>query len=238
MSSFVPCEFLEWDSDFFGRRIGRVLGANGLYGAWRGWAQDHDVDCLYLLLPTQNVNEIGDAQRARFNVVDERVTLTRRVDCDVPEADAVNVRLATEHDIARLSDIASTAHRATRFYSDGHFDEERCGRLYRTWIEKHFKTDPIIVAEHDGAVAGYIAYSVAADTGRLGLVGVAEEGRGKGLGKAMTHEALRRIRDAKCTTCTVVTQGGNEAAMSLYGRAGFEVYQRETWLHWWRQEDL
>jgi len=61
---------------------------------------------------------------------------------------------------------------------------------------------------------------------------VDEAARGRGVGEALTREALRQAEDAGAISVELTTRQEREAANRLYLRLGFE--QRETNVYVWR----
>ena len=64
-------------------------------------------------------------------------------------------------------------------------------------------------------------------TGLFEPLGTRRAHRGKGLGKAVMCEGLRRLRELGARTTFVTAIHDNEAARSLYQSAGFETVNRE-----------
>ena len=62
---------------------------------------------------------------------------------------------------------------------------------------------------------------------------VDEEARGRGVGEALTREALRLAQSAGAISVELTTRQEREAANRLYQRLGFE--QRETNVYVWRR---
>ncbi|HTE18287.1 MAG TPA: GNAT family N-acetyltransferase [Armatimonadota bacterium] len=63
--------------------------------------------------------------------------------------------------------------------------------------------------------------------GEFEPVGTHPEHRGKGLGKALVREGLRRLRERGATAALVYPPGGEVAAERLYASAGFRPLQRQ-----------
>jgi ribosomal protein S18 acetylase RimI-like enzyme len=62
---------------------------------------------------------------------------------------------------------------------------------------------------------------------------VDERARGRGVGEALTREALRRARERGARTVDLTSRPQREAANRMYGRIGFQrrethVYRLET----------
>lgn len=82
----------------------------------------------------------------------------------------------------------------------------------------------VLVAERDGAVVGFVAFSVdAAGLGEVVLIAVHPDHAGRGTGGAMLEAALERMRALGARAATVGV-GGDEshaAARRAYRKAGF-----------------
>ncbi len=243
-------EFLPWDSEFFGRRIGRVK-PNDLSPAEGGeileWCAAERIDCLYFLADPASAEAARWAADSGFRVMDIRVTL--RLDAhSEPDAEGTAVPAASESadaacivpagaaHLPALRRIARLSHRDSRFYWDANL-RARSGDLFETWIAKSCEdyADQVLVAELDGTAAGYITldYASTGDSS-IGLFAVAPEARGRGIGRQLVRSGLGWLRSKGARRSRVVTQGRNLAALKLYQKAGFRVETLQLWYHlWW-----
>jgi RimJ/RimL family protein N-acetyltransferase len=241
MSSPV-CEYLDWDSEFFGRRIARVnaprLTEKSIADV-DAWCSAHRIECLYFLADSADRPTARLAQENGFRLVDVRITLEVRSTkaCGLGDSTAAGaIRRATEADIDALKAIARRSHRDTRFYYDGNFPVQRCDELYETWIEKSCRgwAENVLVAANEGEIEGYISCHVrTAGIGQIGLVGVAEKAQGKGLGTELVMSALRWFSEQEIEAVSVVTQGRNARAQRLYQKCGLTTRSVELWFHRW-----
>lgn len=180
-------EYLEWDSTFFGYRIGRIIGSRLTKEQWSltdHWCRDHRIDCLYLMADPASLETVGAAHAREFRFVDVRVTL-ERVRPAEPAGHVVDtdhrIRQWTPPDIPILKEIASRSHRDSRFYSDPRFERERCDALFATWIENSCQgyADAVLVSDVECTPSAYVSCHLdAPHTGRIGLVGVDYRSRG------------------------------------------------------------
>lgn len=240
-SSEVPCILLDWDSQFFGRRVASVRDhklSSGSLGKIEAWCEKQQIDCLYFLTPFEDSETIRLAERAQFTLVDIRLTLVS----DLPEpvgtlAGAPVIRTSRQEDIPTLRTIARSSHTSSRFYFDSHFPRHLCDALYEIWIEKSCcgHADVVFVPEVDGQPAGYLSCHLgpSQNTGSIGLVGLAAEARGRDVGTEMVRAAQRWFFERNVKKVTVVTQGRNVAAQRLYQRSGFCTQSVELWYHRW-----
>ena len=234
------CEYLEWDSHFFGRRIARV---NGTFLTEteivniRSWCEYNRIDCLYFLADSSDAQTSRLAEGDNFHLVDVRVTLNRPVIAKhARDNSQLNVRDALERDIPMLRTIARVSHRDSRFYFDGNFPDSLCDSLFEVWIERSCRgwAKNVLVAEDGGEPVGYISCHLPTPkTGQIGLLGVGEKAQGKGVGKGLVDEALRWFTKQGVESVDVVTQGRNVPAQRLYQQCGFSSQRVELWFHKW-----
>jgi dTDP-4-amino-4,6-dideoxy-D-galactose acyltransferase len=236
------CACVEWDSEFFGRRIARVDPARFQADpeAVDAWCAERCIDCVYLLVDVAESGATATAQAHGFRLVDVRVTLEADLasgQTEVVSAVGAVVRSATPEDIEALRAVARVSHRFTRFYVDGHFDRTRCDDLYELWITKSCGgwSDRVLVVEAEGRAAAYVTCHLRDRTGAIGLFAVAPEFRGLGFGGVLLERARQWFVEQEKTRMTVVTQARNASALRLYQRAGMDVTAIELWFHKWRK---
>lgn len=232
------CTYLEWDSEFFSRRIARAnrrrLDPPAL-SALLGWCAANRIECLYFLADADDPQTARLAEANHFLLADVRMMFERKVDEPfVSPSDSV-VRLAREEDLGALRSIAKTGHRDTRFYFDQHFDRAKCDLLYETWIENSVRgfAQAVLVAEVDQKPVGYITNHLRGDEAQIGLVGIDQGHQGAGLGSILVQHFLSWAARKGAERATVVTQGRNTRAQRLYQRNGFVTATFQSWYHRW-----
>jgi ribosomal protein S18 acetylase RimI-like enzyme len=224
---------LDWDSAFWGFRVGRVTAA-GLTGV-DTWARENAVSCVYFLARADDHETVDAVQQRRYQLVDVRLELNQALS---PVEPASRVRTYEHRDLEALRAIAATSHEMTRFYADPHFPRERCSELYDTWIVRSCEegfADGVLVADVDGRAVGYVTcdLDVEARSGSIGLIAVAENARGSGLGDELVRAALLWMGERDAVVASVVTQGANVAAQRIFQRAGFRTSSVGLWFHRW-----
>lgn len=239
MSGAAPaCRFLEWDSAFFGVRIGRILASSlepsGMASAL-SWCRQQELDAVYLLAASGEPATHHVAERNGFELVDVRVTL----ECELGERPhstlPSEIVEARESDIPLLRDIAGAGHGDSRFYADARFARDRCDELYRVWIEKSCRSsdETVLTLLVDGRASGYVSCAFDGDRGSIGLVGVASSARGRGVGSRLLAASLDLFASRGVRSVSVVTQGRNVGAQRLYQAAGFRTRDVALWFHKW-----
>jgi len=244
-SGSEPCDLLPWDSEFFQCRIGRVRGSqltDERASQIEEWSKGNKVRGLYFLARADDPATVRTAEKHGFNFVDirltfERVLATREELANAARSSSAVIRPVREEDVEGLQSIARTAHRDTRFFSDPQLTS-KAEALYSTWIrlECQGRAQKVLVAESSpGKADGYVSCHLdrQRSEGQIGLIAVAEEARGRGLGISLVWSALDWLARAGAKKVTVVTQGRNQAAQRLYQKCGFLTRDLELWYHKW-----
>jgi dTDP-4-amino-4,6-dideoxy-D-galactose acyltransferase len=233
-----PFVDLDWDSQFFGRRIGRITTAIASRAALDdalGRARRAGCECLYYLVDPKALVVTDALESAGFTPIDVRITLEGHAGHD--SALAATTRTATAADLPRLRDIASHSHHDARFYHDSRFARARCDAFYATWIERsvlHGLADHVLTIDADDGAAGYVTCKKEADgPGSIGLLAVAKYARGRGYGPKLLAGALDWFERQGIGRVRVVTQERNVAAQHLYRRHGFVPCDAKLWYHLW-----
>jgi dTDP-4-amino-4,6-dideoxy-D-galactose acyltransferase len=183
---------------------------------------------MCLLIDADKPEEAQKAEEQGYRFMDVRVTLERRT-----SVAACRSRLARVEDTARLRAIARTAFPVTRFYADPSLDNERCDDLYEEWTRSLCAgaADIVLVAERDKQPVGYVTVNIDGEKSEIGLIAVACDYRGQGVGHELVQSALdwAYVRDAQ--TMSVVTQGRNVGALRTFEGCGFRIVNTSLWFH-------
>lgn len=176
-------ELLEWDTRFFGFRIGQVA----LDGATEerldqidAEAADLGLRCLYGSLdPTCPGPTALDVQARGYRFVEAGVVLQRPAGPLDRRSSAVLVRPGGRADLPRLDDPPSLLAPWSRFGVDPRFGLGVAGRMFEAWIERAEADDDrlLLVAEDSGVVVG-VATARRGPPDRVDLMAVDEPGAG------------------------------------------------------------
>ena len=80
-----------------------------------------------------------------------------------------------------------------------------------------------VVAVDDGQVLGYGGIDVSGDVADLMTIATVPEAQGRGLGRRLLDELVRRAEGSGAEALLLEVRADNEAAKRLYGTSGFEV---------------
>jgi L-amino acid N-acyltransferase YncA len=145
-------------------------------------------------------------------------------DGDGTASGAVSLRTATAADLPALAEIYNDA----VLHSVATFDvEPQPPELFAERVASTRPGDHVVVAEEDGQVLG-MAYAAtyrprpAYDGTRETSVYLAPGARGRGLGRALYDELLRRVDADGIHVCLAVIAQPNPASEALHAAVGFE----------------
>jgi dTDP-4-amino-4,6-dideoxy-D-galactose acyltransferase len=233
-------KILDWDSEFFGFRIGRVFAApseSALAHSVEECARQK-VRCLYFLAEAGDTATVHLLEQQGFGFADVRLTLIHPSPGARQPLAVATIRRTRAEDLPALQRIARLSHHASRFYADLNFPRDRCDALYDAWIANSCNqgwAEGVFVAETaSGEVGGYITCSmIQADRGQIGLLAVAPEARGRGTARELINQALAWAESRGASSVITVTQGANVSAVRVYERCGFVAERIQLWYHRW-----
>jgi dTDP-4-amino-4,6-dideoxy-D-galactose acyltransferase len=232
------CTFLHWDSEHWGFGVAR-FGGDKLTkeSAERTlrWCEEEKIRCLYFAASGSCSETLKNAANYGFHFVDVRVDMEVVPTHAPPEAPSgFFCRAAGAEDLAALEKFARVAHHDTRFFKDANFDKAKAAELYALWIARDLREQTVFAAISPGqsdSVVGYLSVNEA--DGRIGLVAVSPEARGRGIGRHLVASAVAWLRSRGLERVRVATQGTNVPALRLYEICGFRVADVKVWFHRW-----
>lgn len=240
-ASDPPVELLDWDTDFWGFRVGRVVGRTldaAAAATIDAWAAAQKVACVFLCAEDEP-GTVSTAQGSGFRLVEPRVTMTYR------RGEAIGGRAdprVREHDDADLPELRALARR-TRYVSRFAFDPRfapRAADYFEAWVAASCSgfADAVLVHEDAGAVSGYITCRLPAE-GRdssFGIVAVDPAARERGVGTALLDAGVRWLLGRGMKTVSVGVAARNLATLRYVERYGFMASAFELWFHKWYDE--
>ena len=225
---------LEWDSEFFKLKIGRLdLDSVEEFSEIILKSEElrQSFDLLYIF-----AEETLNQQLLDINLVDTKTIFTKQlIDCP-KEVSGVSKYLdsVVSQDLYHLAWVSG---KYSRFQLDKRFPDDAYERLYGRWIEQSVAgnmADSVFVHGSDGRMDGMITIGVEGREASIGLVAVDDLSQGKGIGSKLIQAVEEYLlRETQVNTLKVATQWENKAACRLYEKNGFEVESKTNIYHWW-----
>jgi dTDP-4-amino-4,6-dideoxy-D-galactose acyltransferase len=234
------CNILEWDSQFFGYKIGAIhtqnLKLDELDKIIRE-LKEQDYRLAYCFAnPDDEISNSSLKSVSRL-LVDQKVTFSIGIDevnnftrCTYIKP--FNLKFATE----KLKSLALQSGIYSRYRIDPNFTNNEFEKLYIEWIEKSVKkviAKEVLVYYENEDEKGLITLGLKNNIGSIGLLVVDEKERGKSIGKKLVQEALLYFKENKIDIVEVVTQLDNKSACGFYKSMGFETKSIVNIYHLW-----
>lgn len=229
--------YLEWDSDFFGKKIGKIdFTNNGTFlveNLEKAFKQQYDLVYVFGNKNTDIPNEI----LAKFNgkLVDRKITYTAQIK-DLRTKTIVKIKEFREQNGCQLYDLAYLSGTHSRFKLDKGLGIENFKHLYREWIDKsvsHQIAKKVFVYEDSGKIKGMITLGVKEKTANIGLIAVDESLQGKGVGISLIDACVQYCKAENILTLDVPTQLENTQACKFYEKCGFREKSVQNIYHFW-----
>jgi ribosomal protein S18 acetylase RimI-like enzyme len=241
----VELRQLDWDTAFFGARMGSITRTTAYLGDADGQREALARDLRALLAfaravgyahaifrtPGEDLPAAWGAARAGLRLVDVGLDSTftfGTAALPAPSA-AIAVRPHRPDDLPALRDLAAAAFVLSRFSADPFFSKEQVKAFHRQWITNlcNGLAQAVLVCEVEGEAAGFISCAMNGAEGRIPLIATDARHRRLGIGRALVGASLHWFAGAGARAAHVKTQAHNYPALALYHGAGFAVSTTE-----------
>lgn len=231
----MAIKILTWDTEFFNKNVGelKVSAGDKIHASEAATeARKLNLECLYIRIPSDQTSLIAEFEKLGAAPAARQVLLEKTLtdSTSLPGPDDVR-----HEDLPSLTRLFESLSSQSRFAADDRFGKAEAARLYRAWFEATLK-DPereIFLSRNSGEVHGFVTTRRRDNHWMIDLVAVAPSAQGKGLAGELLKRAECWVRTKGGRKMQVVTQDLNSAALSAYGKFGFQEVSRETVLHLW-----
>lgn len=226
--------YLEWDSNFFGLRIGKATVSsqgemNELLARQNGLQKDYD---LIYIFAQEGLNTIQD----NVKLVDNKVIYVKHVNVLEPFTDEHVVDYESNSVSPYLLNLALASGVYSRFNLDHNFPRNSYEKLYSCWIEQSVKrviASDVFCYMIDGIPRGLLTLNRKGTEGVIGLVATDKSFRGRGIGQTLLEYTDYYSHVKGIGELTVATQLHNTVACHLYEKVGFVKKTCTDIWHWW-----
>jgi dTDP-4-amino-4,6-dideoxy-D-galactose acyltransferase len=242
MTATIGIDALEWDSNFFGFKIGRVFinksNASEI-AAISELIKNEQFKMLYVILNEWDDEIHEKLQNAGAKLIDKKTTYVHTVTAEAKTVvDFPVVEYADKYMTPELIELAYASGKYSRFLIDKGFGKKSFEKLYMEWLTNSLNgkfADKLWVATDREKVIGFVTAkrSKEDNSGQVGLIAVSEAYRGRKIGHALMSVCNDWYLHHNLQQATVVTQGDNKAACKFYEAVGYHVGKVEYYYHLW-----
>ncbi|MDU1889951.1 MAG: GNAT family N-acetyltransferase [Dysgonomonas sp.] len=232
-------EYLEWDSSFFKRKIGRINLANEskyeILSPLLYTARQEGYDLVYCIGKDDFFINENLLEEYNGTLVDQKVIFSgSTLDENMlsPLVEEYTDTSANEN----LIELTLLSGKYSRFRLDQHFTKEEFEHFYTIWLNNSLNrtiADKIFVCRKDGSIVGFVTVKKEKGYGQIGLIAVDNNIQGLGLGKQLVSSVKKYLNDEAIDRLEVVTQLKNENACHFYRKCKLSEKTINNIYHFW-----
>ncbi len=214
--------YLPWDSDFFKKKIGKVIIPNKFdYNICNTIYETAKALKYNLLYVFSAVDLKKIVEKVSYH--DNKIIFKKEISAH-PISDSLISEFTELTPTPEMIDLALLSGKYSRFNLDKEFSKNDFFLLYKTWIEKSVNktiADKVYIATLNEKIVGLVTCKNNSCSTKIGLLAVNHEFNGKGIGKKLVESCANFAIYSNHKFLTVETQFINQDAMSFYTKAGF-----------------
>jgi dTDP-4-amino-4,6-dideoxy-D-galactose acyltransferase len=238
----MTMNFLQWDSDFFNKKIASVTVAYGedeKEVITKIMTHSKDPDLVYINTPENYF--FSDEILANRNIllVDNKIVY-KKEPVNNPEIRLKpQIRIYTEKSVRPdLLTLALQSGEFSRFKIDPNFPPASFERLYSKWIENSVNgiyANTILTFEEAHKIDGMVTVlsDKTSDLIKIGLIAVDKATQKKGIGTALMAAVENYAIQQSIHNIEVTTQKANKTACSFYEKCNFSIKSINNIYHFW-----
>ena len=233
-------ESLDWDTEFFGFGVGRVLDFDPADSvavrAMEDEARAAGITCLYASLDPIDAPGTVLAQRLGYRFVEAATLFDLPVsEPPIPRPDGIDVRVGNERDLEQISDMIESLAPWSRFAVDPRFGAEQARRLQHATTQRAATcTDgsrALVVAEDDDGIQAFITRAAQPEP-RVDAVGT--RARGSGASRYLIEHSRTWARPGPLLGGPIAARNVN--ALRYVRNCGYRVARVSYLYHRWLDE--
>jgi dTDP-4-amino-4,6-dideoxy-D-galactose acyltransferase len=235
---------LQWDSDCFGFNVARITSPDVGDARLTSILQElraNNYHMVYWDVPSEYRMVVSMAQKHGGILIDEKITYAKQISNAIHATQSHSYVIApyllTEPEPTLIS-LALESGMYSRFKLDPYFPTESWEKLYTRWITRAVRKEiawEVLVVKDAGDVLGVVTLGERKKRGAVGLLGVAPNSRGMGIGTILISAGERCFAEHGYADVQIVTQRANTAACRLYESCEYQVETIDNVFHFWLQ---
>lgn len=237
----MAIQFLEWDSNFFNLKIGKIDVYSVEEFDYRnneGEIKKEKYDLVYVFGHGKMLHKINSAS---FELVDIMIKMEQGFDKDANYNNPYELRENYTHlELQQCYKIAEQTARVSRFYNETMVGPEKTKELYKKWIDNTINgtfNDHMFVQRLNHEIVGInlIRTDRKENLGIFSLTGVDSNLKGKGIGKNLWNQAFGFwARSSNIKLCQSNFSLNNIESFNFHLRMGFKFVKEITYIYHFR----
>jgi dTDP-4-amino-4,6-dideoxy-D-galactose acyltransferase len=231
-------EILEWDSRFFGYRVGRLLidrGGEQIPETLRFRVEKEKIKLLYIFVNPSLLEINNQLEELGGVLVDQKVVYVKATELHTEFSNKV-IEYQSDTVNEQLKELVLSAGTYSRFRLDPNFRNDEYAKLYHEWLLKSINKSiafTTLVALKGTDIIGITTLGGDSSHADIGLVAVHDNYKGQGIGYDLMRTADSIAFEKGFRELRVVTQMKNTGACKLYEKCNFHVDAITNVYHYW-----
>lgn len=222
---------LDWDSDFFGKRIGEWQ-TDTPPDAKEGFEVVYAKSSKPILKPLEGFEKSHDETRVVFT---KKLQNARKV------RNTILAFAGSGFNKEDLYPVAFESGKYSRFKLDVKFGEESFKKLYTVWVDNSVTgkfADNILIDTEGRELRGMVTYKVQEHKAVIGLIGILPGYQGKGIGRGLLESVEKELIETNINELTIPTQLANNGACEFYKKNGYVITETTYISHFWKDDTI
>lgn len=239
----MKIEFLKWDSDFFGLKIGK-LDVTNLKDfnpiEFRSQAKSENFELIYVFSFNELMN-IDLILQSGIELVDVLLSMSKKFN----KTEYLNLPYSLRTDLSNKEliegfEIAESIAKVSRFYKEKKIGSDKSKKFYRRWLENAINrsfADGVFLSKLDLRVCG-IHVVRTDDINQIGycsIIGIHPDYKVRGIGKQLWEQAFRYWANEKeIEKCVVPFSLQNIESFNFHLKLGFNKIEEIKYIYHYR----
>lgn len=227
-------QYLEWDTQFFSKIIGRIdLDNKDSFKDLKDLIAEKreiGVELIYLFTPIDYILP----SNALFKKVDTRVIYQKDLKNYSRYLNLDSVHLYKGQITSDIYDLSLVSGQYSRFNVDESISQSDFVRLYNARIDKSYKEKALYVNISNSQIDGIVTIDYNGnDEAAIGLIATRPSEQGKGIGRKMLQKVFLELISKDIFKLTIATQEPNIQARKFYESCGMQQVLVFNIYHCW-----
>lgn len=233
---------LQWDSDFFSIKIGRIdkfLINEETFDTLMFRFVTSDYKLLYIFDDINNIRPTVNLKNCVLKEVDTKILFEKKLDTiDYENNDEIQgLNYFTLEDEIDLYNLALESGHLSRYKTDKLFKIGEFERFYKMWIKNSLNksiADDIFIYKENNRIEGFVSLKYSGEYCTIGLIAVSPKLRGKRIGEKLMKKCFSSGKQKGCSTLYVATQLQNQGACRFYQKFDMNINEQKKIYHLWK----
>ena len=234
----MSVEYLKWDSQFFNKKIGKIIIKDESLGIVSSLLEEscyENYKLIYLFSPEYLLLENDTLKRFNGKLVDKKIVYRLDFQFDSCQSNKVEEYTSSKL-INELEKLAYLSGTFSRYLTDKNFATADFYKLYHIWIKKSIHkelADKLFVVRESKKIVGMVTLKKEKNIGKIGLIATFEDFHGKGYGRQLIEACKKSLKDDLIYVLEVTTQTANQQACLFYEKCRFSKISITNVYHFW-----